>query len=73
MKMTFLGIMFAILALLAVYGGFRYGINYSPFYFKQSSIYFLYTFLLCFTAAVGFYLAAKEEAKEENEERKEQN
>jgi hypothetical protein len=62
--MIFLFWFFVILASLSIYGEFRWGINYSPFYFKQSSIYFLFQFLLCSTLALGFYIAAKEEKKD---------
>lgn len=63
--MFFLSILYALLAILALYGQFRYGINYSPFYFKQSTIYFVFQFLLCTVAALGFYIAAKDEANKE--------
>jgi hypothetical protein len=67
--MIFISILFAFLAVLALYGQFRYGINYSPFYFKQNTIYFVFEFLLCSITSLGFYLAAKEEAREEDEEK----
>jgi hypothetical protein len=59
--MKFLSFLFGILAILAIYGQLRWGINYSPFYFKGNTIYFLFEFLLCSCCAIGFYLAAKEE------------
>ncbi len=62
--MKFLFYLFSVLAILALYGQFRWGISYSPFYFKQNTIYFAFQFLLCTAAALGFYIAAKEEEKE---------
>lgn len=63
--MKFLSFLFGILAILAIYGEFRWGINYKPFYFKQNTIYFLFEFLLCSVAAIGFYIASKEETNNE--------
>lgn len=67
--MKFLFYLFGIFALLALYGQCLWGINYSPFYFKHSSIYFFFQILLCSVISAGFYLVAKEE-KEDTEDTK---
>lgn len=65
--MILLALLFAALALLALVGEFRYGLQYSPFAFKQSSIYFLFEFLFCTVCALAFYLAHKEESQAPDE------
>lgn len=59
--MLMLSILFGILAALAVIGQLRFGMSFSPFHFKQASLYFLFQILFCSVAAYAFFLAAKEE------------
>lgn len=59
-----LSILFGILAVLAVVGQLRFGMSFSPFHFKQASLYFLFQILFCSVAAYAFFLAAKEEERE---------